>query len=157
LGLGRAIIYSLISFIITLSPIITDFLSIFLGSSIPSVTDYETAIITMAIIIGSSTFIENYYAKTKTVVSGIFGIIEHLTYILWIYFALAAFGSIIIPYEDPVVGRIIIETNLAYQLIRDLIMAGLGIRLVIYLWQIAFYKDIQEPKKSEPTELRGKV
>ncbi|WEU40178.1 MAG: hypothetical protein OdinLCB4_006830 [Candidatus Odinarchaeum yellowstonii] len=161
MGLGKAVLYSLITFVSAISLIVANMLAGMLGVDIGSFQFYSVIILVIAVLMAVCSFIENYYVETKTVVSGVFGLIKHLSYIFWVFYAFQAFTQLTIPasllqtlipgFSSPVV------LTLAYDFILTLIMVSLGVKLVAYLWQIAFYRDIQKRKGSEFKEIRGKL
>ncbi|MHA1409786.1 MAG: hypothetical protein ACTSQY_05705 [Candidatus Odinarchaeia archaeon] len=157
MGLKRAIFYTLITLVATLSPSIADKVLNSYGVNFSSFALYEPIIISVAIIMAIATFIENFYLETKTVVSGVSGLVKHITYIVWTAFTFMALHSFLITYNDPTAGLVVIDLKIVYELVATFIIVGLVLKLIIYIWQIAFYKDIQKPKESEVPELKGKV
>ncbi|MHA1754028.1 MAG: hypothetical protein ACTSYR_00725 [Candidatus Odinarchaeia archaeon] len=152
MGLKRAIFYSIITIVSTLSPSIGDRIAPSFGVEFNSFFLYENIIITVAVVMTALCFIENYFLETKTAVSGIAGLLKHVTYILWTFFTFEALQSFT---YFSAYGPILLD--ITYLLVRDLILIGLGLKLIIYMLQIVFHKDIQTVKETEVQELRGKV
>lgn len=161
MGIKKALLYGVITLVTAVSPAVFDLAVGALGINISSFQGYISIVMAVALLMTVAAFIENYYVETKTVLSGIFGLVKHLTYIFWAYFTFQAFTAVFIPAD--VVQAFIpgastpLVLNVAYEFLLTLILASLGIKLVAYLWQIAFYRDIQKTKCSEPEEIRGRV
>ncbi|MFX1486454.1 MAG: hypothetical protein ACFFBS_05080 [Promethearchaeota archaeon] len=108
-------------------------------------------IIGVAAISATLSFLENALFETHTAASAAFGISKHIIYIWYILTFLGAMTSFSIgPPSLPAA----IDIQIRYLLLEVLLIIGITIKLIVYMYQAAFAKDLRKVKEKPFKEVK---
>lgn len=108
-------------------------------------------IVGIAAISATLSFLENALFETHTTASAVFGISKHLIYIWYILTFLGAMTSFSIgPPSLPAT----IDIHIRYLLLEVLLIIGITIKLIVYMYQAAFAKDLRKVEEKPLKEVK---
>ncbi|MHA1238034.1 MAG: hypothetical protein ACTSSJ_02090 [Candidatus Odinarchaeia archaeon] len=139
MNIKRGILYGLITLVSSLSPLFGNQIAQLYHITLPN---FSTEIIVgVAVAMGLLSGIENATLKSNPAGSGVAGLFKHFIYIAWVLLSFHMFSDITVQTD---LGPV--HVTLDYMLVETLILAMLVVKLIMYIWQIAFHEEIAEKK-----------